>query len=91
MRLEVSGDSNPTLATLRNIIRGKKTNDLRDLYEWDEEVYRFLIFYLIAYDPIHFDEIIIDELWVKDMDEEIGSIERNNTWELVDFLKIRTI
>ena len=30
---EVSDESNPTLASLRNIIRGKKTKILRELYE----------------------------------------------------------
>ena len=30
---------------------------------------------------------IKDENWVQAMDEEIETIEKNNTWDLVDFLK----
>lgn len=30
---------------------------------------------------------IKDEQWVKEMDEEIDSIKRNETWDLVDFPK----
>jgi hypothetical protein len=34
-----------------------------------------------------FEETIKDEHWIKDMDEELDQIEKNNTWELVPRLK----
>ena len=38
-------------------------------------------------DPIHFEDAIKDEKWVKEMDEEIDAIEKNQTWELVSLPK----
>ena len=35
-------------------------------------------------DPVSFDEAAKEDVWIKAMDEEIDSIERNNTWDLVD-------
>jgi len=35
-------------------------------------------------EPIEFNDAIIDEKWLKAMCEEIDSIKRNHTWELVD-------
>jgi hypothetical protein len=34
-------------------------------------------------DPITFDEAAQSDVWKKSMDQEIESIEKNNTWELV--------
>ena len=82
---EVSNDSNLTLATLRNKIRGQKTRSLRELYQKNQEVDQVSNFALIAYDPINFDEVVKKEVWVEAMYEEIDAIEINNTWELVDF------
>ena len=38
----------------------------------------------MACDPVSFDEAAKEDVWIKAMDEEIDSIERNNTWDLVD-------
>ena len=38
---------------------------------------------------MYFEEAIKDEKWVQAMDEEIDSIEINNTWDLVDLPKDR--
>lgn len=80
----MSNESNPTLATLRNRIKGQKSRSLRELYEQNEEIDQVSNFALIAYDPISFEEAIKEDFWVKAMDEEIDAIERNNTWNLVD-------
>ncbi|GKC26902.1 retrovirus-related pol polyprotein from transposon TNT 1-94 [Tanacetum coccineum] len=39
---------------------------------------------VIDQDPIRYDEAIKHEKWVKAMDQEIQSIEKNETWQLVD-------
>ena len=40
-------------------------------------------FCLFAYcDPISYEETTSDEKWIQVMNEEIQSIEKNNTWEL---------
>ena len=44
----------------------------------------FSDFAFFSCDPFCFEEAVKQEHWVKAMDEEIESIERNDTWELVD-------
>lgn len=84
-RLKVSNESNPTLAALRNRIRGQKTISLIELYVQNEEVDQVSDFELIPYGPINLDESI-KEVWVEAIHEKINAIEINNNWELLDFL-----
>lgn len=86
-RLEVSNDSNPTIATLKNRINSQKTRSLKELYEQNDEIDQVSNFALLAYDPVNFDEVVKEKVWIKAMDEEIDAIERNNTWELVNLPK----
>ena len=74
MGSEVNNESNPTLDSLRNRVRGQKTRILRELYEQNEEVDQVSNFALIACDPITFDDVVNEEVWVKAMDEEIEVI-----------------
>ena len=66
---EVSNESNPTLASLRNRVRGQKTRILRELYDQNEEVDKVSNFAFIASDPIDFDEDVKKNVWIKAMDE----------------------
>jgi hypothetical protein len=75
-----SSESDPTIASLRS----RKTRSLRELYE-DLDVHSN--FALFTYQPTCFEEVVKEEKWVQAMDEEIDSIERNDTWDLVDFPK----
>ena len=43
----------------------------------------FACFYDVD-DPFYFEDAVKEEKWVEAMNEEIGAIERNDTWELVD-------
>jgi hypothetical protein len=81
---QVSSESNPTLASLRKKFKGQKTRSLRELYDQNEEVDHISNFALMACDLVSFDEAAKEDVWIKAMDEEIDSIERNNTWDLVD-------
>jgi hypothetical protein len=81
---QVSSESNPTLASLKNRFKGQKTRSLRELYDQNEEVDQISNFSLMACDPVSFNEAAKEDVWIKAMDEEIDSIERNNTWDLVD-------
>jgi hypothetical protein len=38
-------------------------------------------------DPVSFDEAAKEDVSIKAMDEEIDSIKRNNTWDIVDLPK----
>ena len=42
---------------------------------------------LANYDPITFQEAVKDSKWQKAMKEEIRSIEKNNSWEIVEVPK----
>jgi hypothetical protein len=44
-------------------------------------------FALFFFQPIYFEEVIKEENWVKTMDEEMDSIEKNDTWDLVELLE----
>ena len=82
----VSDKSNSTFSTPS--YKGKKTRSLKEIYDREEEnLDIYSNFSLFSYDPLYFDEAIKEDKWIKAMDEEIDSIERNNTWELMDLLK----
>jgi hypothetical protein len=84
---KVSDESNATLDSLRNIIKGQNTISLKELYEKNDEVHQVSNFTLIAHDPVNCDDVVKKEVWVEFMNQEIDAIERNNTWELVDLLE----
>lgn len=73
-----SNESDPTIAQLRN----QKTRSLREIYgqQGDEELH----YALLSYQPVHFEEAVKEKVWVEAMNEEISSIEKNDTWQLVD-------
>ena len=48
-------------------------------------------FSLLEFKPSSFEEEIRDENWVQAMDEEIDSIENNDTWDLVNFPKDKNL
>jgi hypothetical protein len=80
----VSSESNPTLASLKNRFKGQKTRILRELYDQNEEVDQISKFSLMACDPVSLNKVAKEDVWIKEMDEEIDSIERNNTLDLVN-------
>jgi hypothetical protein len=57
---------------------------LREIYE-DLDVHSN--FALFTCQPTYFEEAIKEENWVKEMDEEMDSIEKNDTWDLVELPK----
>ena len=61
------------------------------MYEQNEEVDQVSNFAFIACDPVDFREAVKKDIWIKAMDEEIDAIERNNTWNLENFLKIKIV
>ena len=82
----VSDKSDSTFSTPS--YKGKKTRSLKEIYDQEEEnVDIYSNFALFSCDPLYFDEAIKEDKWIKAMDEEIDSIERNNTWELMDLPK----
>lgn len=72
------------MASLRDIIKSQKTRSLKELYDQNDEMDQLSFFALMACDPICFDEAAKEDVWIDAMDEEIDSIKRNETWDLVD-------
>ena len=70
-------------------IRRPKFRNLNEIYEQEEVDNNaglnslFTLFCHVDY-PIHFEDAVKEEKWIEAMNEEIGAIERNDTWELVD-------
>jgi hypothetical protein len=81
-----SNDSDSTIANLRN----QKTISLREIYEQNDNMDQQTHFSLLFHQPIYFEEAIKEEKWVDAMNEEIETIERNNTWDFVDLLTGKT-
>ena len=92
-RTNSSESSNPTLTSLRSrsINTSRKTSSLKDIYDELQEAENHdscINFSLSTHaNPIYFEEAIKDDKWILAMDGEIQSIEKNDTWDLVDFSK----
>ncbi|GKV32259.1 hypothetical protein SLEP1_g40876 [Rubroshorea leprosula] len=56
--------------------------EVTDLPQDDVLINHFALF--VDCDPLTYEEVVKEEKWQKTMAEEIGSIERNQTWELTD-------
>ena len=69
---------------------GTKFRSIREIYEQgaaNEGMNSLFVLYCQVDDPIHFEDAIKDRKWIEAMDDEINSIEKNKTWELVDLPK----
>ena len=55
---------------------------MQDIYNSTNDVH--VVCLLAGAEDVKFEEVVLDERWKKAMDEEIGSIEKNETWELTD-------
>jgi hypothetical protein len=84
---QVSYDSNPTLESLRSRLRGKKTRSLHEIYDQGDRIDLQSNFALFTQDPIYFEDAIKEEHWINAMNEEMESIKKNDTWDLVDLPK----
>ncbi|XP_058186828.1 uncharacterized mitochondrial protein AtMg00820-like [Rhododendron vialii] len=58
----------------------RKVHSLRDIYDSCD-------FAFFTCEPHNFEEAAKEEIWLKAMNEEITTIEKNHTWELVDLPK----
>ena len=77
--------TSPSLATVTR----KQFRNVSEIYhqnEVDSSVGMNSLFALSFHvdDPIHLEDAVKEEKWVAKMDEEIGAIEKNDTWEIVN-------
>ena len=56
------------------------------MYRSTEDINNLFYLFLDS-EPLNFDDAVKDESWRLAMDEEIKSIEKNNTWELSELPK----
>lgn len=81
--------SSATPSTSSANTRRPKIKNLSEIYEQEEvnsNAGLNSLFALIFHvdDPIHFEDAVKKEKWIEAMNEEIGAIEKNDRWELVD-------
>ena len=62
-----------------------RARSLQDIYNSIDEVH--VVCFLADSEDLSFEEAMQEEKWQMAMNEEIGAIERNNTWELTDLPK----
>ena len=55
----------------------RRVHSLKEIYESSNVAF-------FACEPQNFEEEAKEEVWIKAMNDEIATIEKNNTWELVD-------
>jgi hypothetical protein len=59
--------------------------NLEELYDATQVMEDTTLFCFFAdNEPLSFNEAVIDEKWIKAMDEEIHAIEKNDTWKLTN-------
>eukprot|EP00253_Pinus_taeda_P029848 PITA_29848 len=79
------GNSSASSSTCTPNERGKNFRNLSDIY--DEGMNSLFALFCHVDDPIHFEDAIKDKKWIEAMDEEMNSIERSKTWDLVELPK----
>ena len=65
-----------------------KMRSLKDIYDDLDVISNFA---LLSFQPSSFEEAMKDENWVQAMDEETEAIEKNGTWDLIDFPKDKNL
>lgn len=60
---------------------------MSEIYDQGSKIDLQSNFAFFSQDPIYFEDEIKERHWINAMNDEIESIERNDTWELVDFPK----
>jgi hypothetical protein len=83
-RNSVRGEASSPQSGNESDYSNKKTRRLTDIYD---ELDANTNYVFIASEPVFYEEAVKQEHWVNAMDEEIDSIERNDTWDLVDLPK----
>jgi hypothetical protein len=58
---------------------------LREIHQQLDDIEQHNLFALMSCQPTSFKEAAKESHWVQAMNQEIDSIEKNKTWDLVDF------
>ena len=60
---------------------------MHEIYDQGDRIDLQSNFALFTQDPIYFEDAIKEEHWINAMNEEMESIKKNDTWDLVDLPK----
>jgi hypothetical protein len=63
----------------------QRTRSLREIHQQLDDFKQHNLFSLMSCQPTSFKEAAKEPHWVQAMNQEIDSIEKNKTWDLVDF------
>jgi hypothetical protein len=66
-------------------IQNQRTRSLREIHQQLDDFEQQNLFALMSCQPTSFKEAAKETHWVQAMNQEIDSIEKNKTWDLVDF------
>jgi hypothetical protein len=65
--------------------QNQRTRSLREIHQQLDDFEQHNLFSLMSCQPTSFKEETKEPHWVQAMNQEIDSIEKNKTWDLVDF------
>jgi hypothetical protein len=68
-------------------LQNRRTQSLREIHQQLDDIEQHNLFALMSCQPTYFKEVAKEPHWFQAMNQEIDSIEKNKTWDLVDFPK----
>jgi hypothetical protein len=90
-RLQVQGqpknsqDNSTSRRDSSSALQNQRTRSLREIHQQLNDIEQHNLFALMSCQPTSFKEAAKEPHWVQAMNQEIDSIEKNKTWDLVDF------
>jgi hypothetical protein len=89
-RLQVQGqpespqDNSTSSRNSSSELQNQRTRSLREIHQQLDDIDQHNLFALMSCQPTSFKEAAKEPHWVQAMNQEIDSIEKNKTWDLVD-------
>jgi transposase InsO family protein len=83
-RSENSQDDSTSSRDSSSDIQNQRTRSLREIHQQLDDIEQHNLFALMSCQPTSFKEAAKEPHWVQAMNQEIDSIEKNKTWDLVD-------
>jgi hypothetical protein len=89
-RLQVQGqcespqDNSTSSRNSSSELQNQRTRSLREIHQQLDDIDQHNLFALMSCQPTSFKEAAKEPHWVQAMNQEIESIEKNKTWDLVD-------
>jgi hypothetical protein len=82
---ETSQDNSTSSRDSSSELPNQRTRSLREIHQQLDDIEKHNLFALMSCQQTSFKEVAKEPHWVQAMNQEIVSIEKNKTWDLVDF------